>query len=295
MPTISDLLPDYRAALKAHGHEDTGIRRYLGNLRSFAKFAGMIQVSRVTAKLINSFQSVQARDHEPSSLQSSLTSLRSFFAWCIEMEYCEHDPTERIPWAKREETTPRPIHKTVLEGIMQAIETMPDDLTGLQQWRWKRNRLTIFVLFYTGLRISEAAALLWQDVSLTERTMVIRKGKGGKCRTIRLHTALAEELRLNVGPPEHAILPARPAGYPFKRGDLLAKAVFDRWLKPMGFDVTAHRFRHSFATELVRHGVDLESVRQLMGHASLETTQRYLLMDAEWLQQAVDKLPGSWE
>lgn len=255
----------------------------------------MIQVSRVTAKLINSFQSVQARDHEPSSLQSSLTSLRSFFAWCIEMEYCEHDPTERFAWIKRPVTLPQPVKKPLLEKIMRAINVLPDDLTGLQQWQWKRNRLTVLVLFYTGLRISEAAALLWRDVDLSERTITVRKGKRGKARTIPMHDVLVQECEPLAGDPEHAVLPARPAGYPFKRGDLLAKAVFDRWLKPMGFNVTAHKFRHSFATELVRHGVDLESVRQLMGHASLETTQRYLLVDSEWLQQAVDKLPENWE
>ena len=76
---------------------------------------------------------------------------------------------------------------------------------------------------------------------------------------------------------------------------MLARAVFNRWLQPMGISITAHQFCHTFATQLLRNGADLESVRQLMGHSSLETTQRYLLLDSEWLQRAVDMLPDTWE
>jgi site-specific recombinase XerD len=295
MSTVTDLLPQYEAVLKARGHLPRGRERYLGDLRKFAVFAGPIQVSRVTPKLISSFQSNLAKDHEPASLQVSLSALRSFFQWCVEAEHREDDPTERMPWAKRATTIPRSIRASLLGQIMHAIKTMSEGLTRLQQWKWQRNRRAVLLLFYTGVRISEAAALLWQDVDLSEQTVTVRDGKGGKSRTIRMHEVLIREFRRLDRHPEQAVLPSRPAGYPFKRGDLLGKAVFDNWLRPMGFDVTAHRFRHTFATELLRNGADLESVRQLMGHASLETTQRYLLVDAEWLQQSIDRLPDSWE
>ncbi|NJN68330.1 MAG: tyrosine-type recombinase/integrase [Chloroflexaceae bacterium] len=211
----------YEATLKVRGHLDRGRARYLGDLRKFAVFVGSTQVSRITPKHLSSFQALLARDHKPSSLQVSLSALRSFFQWCIEAEHREDDPTARIPWAKRVTNIPQPLRPSFLEQMMHAMDTMTEGLTGLQQWQWQRNRRAVLLLLYTGVRISEAAALLWQDVDLSERTVTIRDDKGGKSRTIRMHEVLIRDFVLLDRYPEQAVLPSRPAGYPFKRGDLL--------------------------------------------------------------------------
>lgn len=291
MGMVSDLLPIYEATLVSRGFRYRSIERYRGILAQFAQFVGPVPLGRITPKLIITYQSFMGKTHAPASLQVSLSALRSFFRWCVEMGYREDDPTVTIPFVKRTSTIPRAIHERVIHDMVATIAIPPVGLTGLQYWQWQRNRRAIYLLLYTGVRISEARALLWQDVCLDHTTATIHDGKGGKSRIVRLHRVLIEEFSIIERIAHNAVLPSRPLGEPFKRGDLLARAVFDRWLRPMGYIITAHMLRHTFATELLRNGADLESVRQLLGHTSLETTQRYLMIDSDWLQQAVNVLP----
>jgi site-specific recombinase XerD len=230
----------------------------------------------------------------PASLQVSLSALRSFFQWILEEELRADDPTTKLPWPKRRQTLPDALSRQQLRTLMYTINTPPEDLTQHGHWIWQRNRLVVLVMLRTGVRISEAVALQWHDVDLEQQTLRVRDGKGGKDRTIPLRKGIVTELRpWQSMDEERAVLPAYPDGRSFASTKSMAH-VFDRWLRAHGIKITAHRLRHTFATELVRGGADLESIRRLLGHASLETTQRYLDVDADHLRGAVDHLPEDW-
>lgn len=81
-----------------------------------------------------------------------------------------------------------------------------------QSWFWERNRRMILLLIYSGLRLDEARMLLWKDVNVTQRTIRVRCGKGGKSRTIPLHRKLAEEFTQLERRPECAVIPTSPDG-----------------------------------------------------------------------------------
>jgi integrase len=157
---------------------------------------------------------------------------------------------------------------------------------------WQRNRRAIYLMLYGGLRIAEASALLWRDVDLDTRVLWVRDGKGGKDRSIPIHPVLLKEL---LAAPDRDQVPAVLAnlqGLPINPKSLAH--LFERQLRKLGVHITAHQLRHSFATEMLRAGADLRSIQELMGHEKLETTQRYLMVDAERMRAAVNLLPEAW-
>jgi site-specific recombinase XerD len=121
---------------------------------------------------------------------------------------------------------------------------------------------------------------------------VVRDGKGGKDRSVPLHAILLAELA--------AAPPHRPNWAVAGKADgsgMTVKSmahIFERWLPERGLAISAHQLRHSFATELLRKRADIREIQELLGHESLETTQRYLALDPERLRAAVELLPDEW-
>jgi site-specific recombinase XerD len=187
----------------------------------------------------------------------------------------------------------------------------PQALTPKNALRWlraverrsaTRDRLIGLIPFYAGLRIGEMAALDTGDVQLSARKGVIevRSGKGRTARTVPVHRALREDLQIWLHDGERATWPttgtARTALLPSRRGtrlttqalhDVVTALADDAHLE----DVTAHTLRHTFATNLVRWGVDVVTVAELMGHARLDTTRNYTRPCYDDLNRAVQTLP----
>jgi site-specific recombinase XerD len=176
---------------------------------------------------------------------------------------------------------------------MRVIEE-PPDLEEDEQWYWQRNRRAIFLMLYAGLRISEACSLSWREIDLEQGSLMVRDGKNGKDRIVPINATLFQELqKVPVHERKNIFAVAgKRDGTGMKRKGMTH--IFDRWLKDMGVDLTAHQLRHSFATQLMEAGVNLREIQELMGHESLETTQRYLMVSSERLRRAVDSLPSEW-
>jgi site-specific recombinase XerD len=294
MALIKELLGDYQAALQSRGQRPRGIERYIGQLRDFARWMGSTAVERVTPKHISRYQAHLARRCAVGTVRFSICVLRSFFQWVVEEELRDDDPTVQQQVPKRAPTIPRIPSRQQLARMRRVLAVMPDGLTQKQQWIWKRNRLVVMLIRFTGVRISEATALRWADIDLEQRTLTVHEGKGGKSRTIPLHKTLLAELHSwQSANPEHAVLPAYTDGRGFASYKAMAH-IFERWLPAQGVKLTAHQLRHAFATELLRKKADVREVQELLGHASLETTQRYLHVDAERLRAAIDHLPA-WD
>lgn len=146
----------------------------------------------------------------------------------------------------------------------------------------RRNRALIAVLWRCGLRISEALALGVKDVNLTEGTLVVQNGKGGKRRVVGIDLGacllveqwLTSRSRLRI--PKNSVLFCTLQG-----GDLdpsYIRHLLPRLAKQAGIErrVHAHGLRHRYAVDLVKEGADLLTVRDLLGHSSAATTQTYL-------------------
>ena len=180
---------------------------------------------------------------------------------------------------------PRALSPRAMTRYLRAVEACPS----------ARDRAIGLLPFYAGLRVSEVAALDVDDVVMSARKGSIRVvGKGEKTRTVPVHAKLREALAtwLAERPVSEttALFVTRIGTRP------TAEAVNDiigAITRAAGLDehVTVHVLRHCFGTNLVRDGVDLPTVADLMGHARLETTRRYSAPSADDLERAIASLP----
>ncbi len=147
-------------------------------------------------------------------------------------------------------------------------------------------------MLYAGLRLAEAAALLWRDVDLHAGLLVVQEGKGGKARVLPLHPTLQAELHQAAGRAEPgAAVAGKRDGTPLEPKALAH--IFDRWLPVQGVKgISAHRLRHTFATEMLKAGVALPDIQEALGHADISTTRIYLRVDIARVRVAVGRLPA---
>lgn len=148
-----------------------------------------------------------------------------------------------------------------------------------------RHRLLASLLYATGLRVSECAALKVADLDLAERVGWVRKGKGGKDRLFILPESLLGPLQRYLRRHDSPWL------FPGRNGNHLHPSTIQKMIstaaKTGGISkpVTPHTLRHSFATHLLEAGTDIRKIQELLGHANLSTTQRYTQVSAEELKK----------
>jgi integrase/recombinase XerC len=214
----------------------------------------------------------------------AVATLRAFYRY-LQKEYNIENPaalTLRAP--KRSQPIPKAVSVKDTLAAMEQIETLQNE-----DWVGLRDRAILGLLYGAGLRISEALSLT-TDVLQNKEYLRIR-GKGNKERIVPWIPAVyrtVEEYR-GACPYQGSTL------FYGVRGKPLQPAIFQRQLQVLrrviGLPETAtpHAFRHSFATHLLAKGGDLRSIQELLGHASLATTQRYTKVDTARLLEAYDK------
>jgi site-specific recombinase XerD len=169
-------------------------------------------------------------------------------------------------------------------------EPQPDTVIGL------RDRAMLALLYGTGIRASECASLRNGQVDLTQLTITVQ-GKGGHQRALPLNPELAELLRVYVQ-ARGTSLPSAPFfrsrfGRSLSRGSIYERVRTWGRRSRVGFPLSPHRLRHTFATHLVRAGVGLVTIRDLLGHRLITSTQIYLHVTADDLRAAAARHPIS--
>lgn len=294
LPPLIALLDDYRAALVGRGRRPRGVASYVTEARRFLRWLradASATPADLTAEAVLRYRDERAATCKPATVHADLCVVRSFCQFLIRHGLLTADPTQYVDFPRPKQTAPRALKRDQLRQLMIAIE-MPR-MPGEQAHTGDRNRLGVILFLYTGLRLSEVAALRWEDVELEARTIIVRDGKGGKARVVPIHPRLFVELSTIADRGELRAL----IGHPRTGAPMHPKTVaeiFTRWLRARGLTITAHQLRHTFATELLRAGAPLPDIQHALGHSSLETTQVYLLVDASHLQKSIDLLPGGW-
>lgn len=233
----------------------------------------------------------EERGNGDSSVNRAVVILRSFYRAMVAMGYLHPaaNPLTGFPSIK---AVPRKLPVTLsLEQTHRLLaEPKPDTVIGL------RDRAVLALLYATGIRASECAGLRNEQVDLKQLTITVQ-GKGGHQRAIPLSPELAEVLRVYMQARGHA-LPAAPFfrsrfGRALSRGSIYERVRSWGQRSRVGFPLSPHRLRHTFATHLVRAGVGLVTIRNLLGHRLITSTQIYLHVTADDLRAAISRHPIS--
>jgi site-specific recombinase XerD len=229
------------------------------------------------------------RANGDSAVNRHVVILRSFYRAIVAMGHLEPaaNPMTGFPTIK---AVPKKLPTVLSADEIERLLAMPgtDTVLGL------RDRAILALLYGTGIRASECAALKQGDVDLREMTVTVT-GKGGNQRTIPLNERVAGALDV-YSRARGAAVPAA-AFFRSRRGRAMSRgAVYERvrawgaraWIPTT---VSPHRLRHTFATHLVRAGVGLVTIRDLLGHRLITSTQIYLHVTAHDLREAADRHP----
>ena len=177
---------------------------------------------------------------------------------------------------------PRPVTADQARGLLNEPDTDAD----LEPWEAARDRAVLTLLYGCGLRISEGLSLIRADAPLGDAVRIV--GKGSKTRIVPILPAVREAVGAYLALQPFVLQP-RDALFRAKRGGPLSprhvQATVQRLRGRLGLPASAtpHALRHSFATHLLGAGADLRSIQELLGHASLSTTQKYTAVDAAHL------------
>lgn len=225
--------------------------------------------------------SLQKGGAKKSTIARKLAVLRSFFQHLVREGRVSLNPAKRVLRPKQEKRLPRFL--TVDQA--QALMTTPSG----EGWTVQRDRAILETFYSTGIRISELVGLNPDDIDF-DSGMVKVFGKGRKERIVPIGQKAVDALR--------AYLAARPfsaeALFINARGGRLTARSVDRIVKKYVRridqpNMVPHSLRHTFATHLLEEGADLRSVQEMLGHASLSTTQRYTHLQVDHLMQVYDK------
>ncbi len=227
-----------------------------------------------------------------------LSALKSFFGFLVRRQILLADPTAGLERPRLETRLPRVI---LTPREARRLVEAPRGRTPLRL----RDRAILETLYATGIRASELIHLSPFDVDPEDSVLRVVRGKGGKDRHVPLTRAAADAIVAYLSNGRPTLLATQPTAsgiYPAKattrlfvspRGGELYRATLDkivhRWATHARIKkrVTAHVFRHSVATQLLKRGADIRHIQVLLGHASLATTERYTRVEISDLQTVV--------
>lgn len=215
------------------------------------------------------------------SLARKLSAVKSFYRWLADREGFEPSAVLMARAPKFQKKLPRPLAAEAAKAVLDTVE-----LQSTTDWVAARDVAVVTLLYGCGLRISEALGLKGSDAPIADVLRIT--GKGGKERVVPVIRAArdAVDRYLTLCPyPQGA---HSPLFYGVRGGALnprLIQSVMARTRAQLGLPATAtpHALRHSFATHLLEAGGDLRSIQELLGHASLSTTQAYTAVDTAHL------------
>ncbi|HEX5645917.1 MAG TPA: tyrosine recombinase [Nitrospira sp.] len=289
------------------------VRNYRSDLRQLASFlhaaghrSGSLRAAEVTTEQIRAYLHwLDRKGEKAASLARKLACLRSFYRFLVREGLVQNNPAEGLKSPKLPKLLPRVLTKDDAGALM--------DFPAGQSSRALRDRALLETLYSTGARVSEAVGINMGDLSLAEGLIHLR-GKGRKERVVPIgHVAIdaitryRQSLAASAASPLRRLSPRRqvreaceaiqqlsaPLFLNHRGGRITTRSVarivaqYSRLLA--GGAVSPHALRHSFATHLLDEGADLRSIQEMLGHASLSTTQKYTHLAADQLVAVYDR------
>ena len=286
------LLERFQAHLEAKGASPQTVRAYLSDLRQFEAYlqGRDLTLESATKDAIRAWQSILSVDHKATSRARKLASVKALFKFRVRAKELPQSPAKKV----RSPKLPKALPKVMPVDEVFAVLRAPTDRTALGL----RDRAIFEMLYGAGLRAAELCGLTPDAVDLRGR-VVRALGKGRKERLVPFNEHAADALAAYLERRGELLARPHPAQDPdalflnHRGGRLTPRSVarhLDRYVLQCALarKVSPHALRHSFATHLLAGGADVRSIQELLGHASLSTTQRYTHVAFEQLQKVYD-------
>jgi site-specific recombinase XerD len=289
-PPWDDTVAAFLGYLNSYrGYSPHTVKAYARDLREFRGFLAerhpaVEQPDPVQRQMVVQY-ALSLRGAAPLTVRRKLAGLSSFFCFLQDTGQVVHNPARGIPLPKVAQSLPECLSEEQAGRLLEAAHT---------PW----HRAMVALLLLAGLRRSEAAAITLADLDLDQAQLVVR-GKGAKQRTAALAPPVVQAVRdyLSRRPATDSdhLFVSRIGGQPI--AGRVVNRMLARVLQEAGLaeePVTPHTLRRTFATHLIRQGVDVRTTQELLGHADLQTTARYLRSDTRAKQAAVGMLAAAF-
>lgn len=256
------LLSQFQQDMQLRGLGELTQQAYLNKVAKFGEFLGKSPRSARPQDVDRYLLHLREKGLSVITVNQCASALKLFFTVTLNKPWAR----ERIVFAKVPKKLPDVLSGTEVIKVLKAFDSI-------------KHKTVALCCYGAGLRINETLHLKSRDIDSARQVIVVRNGKGRKDRQVPLSPRLLRCLReyyKRERPRSEYLFPGR------SRDGALSKMAFAKVLKPtvrkagIRKKVTAHVFRHSYATHLIEAGVDLRSVQVLMGHASIQSTARYV-------------------
>jgi len=263
------LIEEYVGWLGLEGRSKETIKHQLIDLKQVRQFLDKGFLDASHGDLVKALVRLKnARGFKDNSMARKIATLRSFYKFLAEMEYIAKNPAEKIKTPKKEVKTPQVLTAQQVRQLLASIENI-------------RDRTILMMFLYTGARLSEVLNLKWEDINFQGKTIKIY-GKGRKERVVPLHPKLEQQLLYYRRFFSGSLV--------FDLSRRRIQQIVEEAGRRIGVKTHPHMLRHTFATTLLRKGVNLRTIQMLLGHSKLDTTQIYLTVTDLEKQEAMQKL-----
>lgn len=283
------LVPEFKQfCLREKGLQVKSYKTIIQHLQAFIFYLDNDNVKVVKTKQLREYLYTMSRNRAWSAktFRNHLQSIATFYDWAIKKHYLSFNPTRQIEKPKLPTPLPRYLTVQQVAIIMQQS----------QQTIYKspfitiRNHLIIATFLQTGIRLNELRHLQYQDVNLQEKTLCVQKGKGNKMRLIPIHPHLLPLMERYI-----SILDKRRQANSWlfpsckQQAQISAKYIHQLCRKlsiQSGIKFTPHMLRHTFGRNCTDQNLPFFKLKQMMGHSSITTTERYASISMKGLQES---------
>lgn len=272
--------------VKAYQTDVLGFLAFMSDYHGGQQGLGLI--AQVTVTDMRAWMSHErGRGVGARTLARQLSAVKTFYRWLAEREGFEPTAVLSTRSPKFQKKLPRPLAEDAATTMIDTVE-----LQSTEGWIAARDSAVVTLLYGCGLRISEALGLTGRDAPLPATLRIM--GKGNKERIVPVIDAARNAVNVYLQMCPHPSEPDLPLFRGARGGALnprIIQKVMEKARMQLGLPATAtpHAMRHSFATHLLTAGGDLRAIQELLGHASLSTTQAYTAVDTARLMEVYDK------
>ena len=274
------------------GYSENTLIAYKKDFTEFTEFLSLtkiMDIHQINYRILHQYVvRISAQSLKPSTIERKVASIKSLFHYLIKNEIIKKNPAQIISSPKKEKLLPNILEKSEILELINSIQT--DNAFSV------RNKTMILLLYASGLRVSELTNLDISSIDFREG-IVTTIGKGNKQRMVPIGETAKQALigylsfrkELLANNPQSKALFLTKSGKRIQ--DRMIRYIINHYITDISIQkhISPHTLRHTFATHLLQNGAGIRIIQELLGHASLSTTQRYTHLTIDKLKESYDQ------